>query len=520
MTSRARTSLAWTNVALGTWLICLIAYASPRLIDHLINSDTLLPALFSWELRHIAGAHRDLQLPRIPSFVPDLVFYIGLDAAFGFRWALFLYAVLQVLAFVTVGGAVIARTAGGRLSDTAPALLVVFAAVMLVDIFSAGIHARYYALAPVLHFGALLWTLLGALLVAALIDAWRWPVAILLVLCCFLGFLSNRILAVMFFLPSSLALLTLLFFRALPWRRVAAIIGGGALGTLAAILVDRRLYRQPNLAVTDVWEHVARFATETPQYLRAAALSAIVSLAIPLAMMGGGAAAWIWRQYRARGSGDAAPTAHWATLYLWICAVLSMSASVGLGAALDYHPNTYRDVLPALFLPVIVLAAFLWRYAQRTMRTLSWMIAPVLACVLVVVAGTGGFVPSAVTAWRGPIGACLLEHRDRSGLRAGLAEYWIARPAMLGTDFAVQVDQMTEEGHQFHWGNNRNAYHRSIHDPSRPPDYRFIVIDHTKPDAIRAKYGEPTRIETCGTHTLWIYDDGAAVRRRLLGLTD
>jgi hypothetical protein len=105
--------------------------------------------------------------------------------------------------------------------------------------------------------------------------------------------------------------------------------------------------------------------------------------------------------------------------------------------------------------------------------------------------------------WESPVASCL----QKSGLRAGLADYWGARTISAASNWEVQVEQITKAGAAYVWGNDMLWFNHDIHDGSRRPAYRFIVVDDLSPDQIALVYGRPDNVMICGPATVWLYND-------------
>jgi hypothetical protein len=152
---------------------------------------------------------------------------------------------------------------------------------------------------------------------------------------------------------------------------------------------------------------------------------------------------------------------------------------------------------------------------------MSWVSAAVIATCLTLVwlegtssaaglSARGPHIPR-LLAWNTPLAACL----KQTGMQGGLADYWLARETSAASDWQVQVDPIDSIGEARVWGANRSWFTHDIHDASRRPSYRFIVLDRLRVDRIALVYGQPDRVMVCGSSTVWLYDDADRVYRSL-----
>jgi hypothetical protein len=189
---------------------------------------------------------------------------------------------------------------------------------------------------------------------------------------------------------------------------------------------------------------------------------------------------------------------------VWCIAAASIAVILLLGGILYVSPATYRYLIPVLFWPLIFVAIAATQWGGRTATRAAWCMLLLLGAAFMVRAYERNFVPATAT-WRDALATCLLEQRDALGLKAGIAQYWLARPATIGSNWTMQIDPVVGDGVPFVWGNNPWSYLKSIQNRAQPPAYNFIVIDDLDTEALRRKFGAPERTAPCGPRTLWVY---------------
>jgi hypothetical protein len=78
---------------------------------------------------------------------------------------------------------------------------------------------------------------------------------------------------------------------------------------------------------------------------------------------------------------------------------------------------------------------------------------------------------------------------------------------MASSNWTLQLDQVTDEGNAYFWGNNTAAYTHDIETRGRPPQYNFFVVDgEVEPFLIENSYGLPKDIFRCPRAEVWVFD--------------
>jgi hypothetical protein len=199
--------------------------------------------------------------------------------------------------------------------------------------------------------------------------------------------------------------------------------------------------------------------------------------------------------------------------FWWHVAAAAVLADFALDALI--HTDSFRYLGAVIWWPVIVIV---WVLAGLLGR----LGAPVSA---VTVGGLSLSLGSA-NAWHGlhqpvilteqqPLATCVLQAGAAAGLRAGLANYWLARVAVAASGWRLQIDPIKSSGSAHYWANNRYAYINDSHHDGELTPYNFIVVNDLETPAIRARYGNPDRTLECSGFSIWIYDDQSRLRRTL-----
>ncbi len=520
----------------ATVLCALWAFDQPGTVGLALNSDTLLPFSFAWDLAHRAGAWHGHELARIPSLVPDLAALGALDAATGsLRWTLLLYAAAQALGFVHAGALAATRLGGGgRPAFAAACALLSAAFVALVALEgTAGSGMVLGAFLPLDHFGPFLAVPLAGALAHAQLRRTTPGRALALAACCSLVFLSDRLLLVELALPLLCACAVLALARRAPPWRLAGIVAAAALGTFAGWLGFRALrlsglhfQAAPPLTPALAEASARLFLAQAPAF----ALAHPAGLLLPLAAFAA------WPALLLAGPRD--DPRRWPDLFLWCFAAAGICGSLAFTALLYVDAGSNRYLVAAWAWPPVFLAAAVLRAARpsaapaatpgparpaaRPARAAAVVVARAAPAALAALAACAlaprvGW-PPAVLRWDHDVAACLRPLHARLGLHAGLAGYWDARPIQASTGWTMQVDQINDDGRAYPWGNDRSWYTHGLADPSRPPDYDFVVMRGLSPARILAAYGPPDDVAPCPPTEIWIYRSPAALAVATRGL--
>ncbi len=479
----------------------------------LINSDTLLPAEFAWDIMHHDYAWRGFQLPRVPSLAPDIVVTVLLQYLTGnWRWAYMIYAAFYLYS-MTLLAALIARSvldtslvAGSSyfLMLLIPMLVIDIAMPNLVDL-----HIQSFSLAA--HGGPLLLSIAGIYL---LWLACRSPSAALLVSVLGIGILavlSDRLCCATFVAPALAGVMNRWWRQAISWQWAAlmlvTVVSSACVGwklfdwlpTQGAPEIEWFALRTHAMALVS---GIGLLAKEAPRALAVVCggpLLAMLLLRVSIIRRAVGLRVDLDRQE--------------AFSFWWHVAATAVLADFTLAALI--HTNSFRYLGAVIWWPIIVTVWALHGVLGRLGPPVSTATVGGLSLSLGSAYAWHGLHQPIILTEQQPLAACVQQAGATVGLRAGLANFWLARVAVAASGWRLQIDPIESSGSAHYWGNDRYAYIKDVHQDGEPPPYNFIVANDLETPAIRARYGDPDRTLECSGFSLWIYDDQSRVRRTL-----
>jgi hypothetical protein len=500
---------------LPTALLSLLIWDRP---DFLISSDTLLPAEFTWDVLHHGYAWHNFQQARVPSFIPDL-FVDGVVQAVTGSWkvaiAVWVFVVLTWLA--AIGSWITARIAHATNDAAIVAVMLVLTFVLIaaasglprftISDSRGDLFSYLYLLLPFTHGGTFVLALTMAAIASRALgqeaavgerDAGGARLGMCktfgLALVSFGGGVSDLLWFTTFLVPLALTVLAGAAVgtvtRRAGIRLLSVVWGTGVLGWVCAQTLDREPL--PFSVLYTLPKHIAQFFSELAHH---------PGMMIVVAVFGLTAAADVWRRGW-RG---------WLGSFWSVFGVTSALGSLAMTMTLYEGLPLYRYASPFLWWTVILAASELARVCNRRPVMLGLPLAALTLGVALAWLRNGVHEPK-LLGWQSPVASCL----EAAGLRAGLADYWSARPINAGSNWQLQVEQISESGAVRVWGNDRAWYTHDIHDGARRPPYRFIVMTGLPEDRIAAAYGRPDRVLECDATAVWVYDDSNRIYNDLV----
>ena len=473
--------------------------------DFMISSDSLLPAEFVWDVLHHGYAWSGFQQARVPSFFPDLLIYGAVQVATGnWRVAIAVWVFVVLASLVAIASWITAQIVRSTGEAATLAVLLLVVAVLASAAFGfppfatatyhdVGLFPYLFILLPFTHGGPFLIALAAAAVGSRAVVQGTPAKAIGLALVSFAAGMSDILWFTSFIAPFTAAAAGLLVGSVTKRTAIRLLSGvwvGGVLGWACAQRLDREPL--PFSVLRTIPTHIVRFLTALGQ--QPGMMVVVVGLGLALATD-------VWRR-GPRG---------WLASFWSVFAATSALTSLALAALLYEDNGAYRYALPFLWWTVILAAVALVRISGRHRMLLRLSVAAITAGLATVDLASGWHVPKLLV-WESPLASCL----QTAGLRAGLADYWAARETNAASSWQLQVEQIDANGAARVWGNDRLWYIHDIHDGSRRPPYRFVIMDGLLTDRIAAAYGQPDRVMRCGPTNVWIYDDADGLYRSLV----
>lgn len=276
--------------------------------------------------------------------------------------------------------------------------------------------------------------------------------------------------------------------------RVAAII---AVAAGAGLLIDQWLHA--------VWRHVVVAGTSQSGALSLAwaeieAIAArgdvpmLLALAISLAAIARGAAAF----FAALRRRPLEPPAT-ASLFLGAAAAAAMTAPLAFGTFASPDQDRYFVAVPML---AVIVAAHWLLGAQRGAS----------ARVIARTGATVAVVGALALAWPAAAGIPRLVAKpalqrciEAEGRKEGFGDYWTAKQTMFASGRAIHIVQIEPDGKRMRWNYNERWFTVRADDglPLKPD---FIVAARLSSEALRRRFGAPSRTVSCEGNAIWLYD--------------
>ena len=533
-------------LALASWAIYLTVgienhaiLSGSQNLGILVNSDNLLPAQMAWDVHHNWHAWTHFQWPRVPSLVPDMVYFWGAEV-FGLSWrqAFLGYDWVIVTAFIgAIGLAAFFMQAKPGRSFGASLLLASLIQCLTVTACYFGQAAfgimswkdLLSSLAPATHGDGMLFSLLATAAAAQASEGGRTAKRLALVFC-FLGTFCDLLFVFEFLVPfiaverwpyvkfACIAFVKAVrdsspqpgksrwLQRAILRRFVIAALDHGTLIRdllIASVLgwaATHLLFRQ-DVAIVDV---KALFTT------------------IPL----------IYKDLF-RSPWTAVTILATALLVPYVAVTFARERTGLAGATIGPRPMTRRQlilgtaagasVISLLMLIPLYVETYNWRYAIAAeiwpATVLIAVIAPrarpavcialgALTLVLVQTAFATELRRSPdLLQWHSDVDRCAISAGQHHHLEAGLATYWNSRQTEASSDWKQQVTMIDDLGRPRTWGNDTWYFSHDMARTNSPARFNFIIIDKAmKLPEIVKRYGVPASIHGCPDKAVWIYD--------------
>ena len=510
VTSRLRLTASLILLLAASFLFCLYISRRSDFLGTQMNADMLLAASYIWDLWNHDHAWHGFQLPRIPSIFPDLTIQAAavlVSPSYG--WSLFVYSWAQIALFALAAAHIATLLTTRPHYQTMAISGILIVAVVLLDAHLPGgtaITFNYFM--ACIHFGPFVTSLIAGAIAWTLLQDWRHGPALLLFCVSTMSILSNKLLLFAFAIPVGFAAVASASML-MPGRMANArrIVGVVVASVVAAYVLDKGINRQPDIAIE--WmrapARLQSFLVESFAFVGDHIWPVILCLLLPMAVFVSYPLV-VMRLGWARLQEKTWSETDLARAFFWLNGASAMGGVVIAVALLAYtDAGSYRYLAPVLTWPLIFTIAAV--VASSPARNAAYALGAGVAVFCVAdIADRGDMTPGTVS-WRSPVADCILSNRKQFGLQAGIAEYWVSRPVMLGSNWTLQVNQATGDGHPHIWGNNRYWYIKAFGSPAELPTYNFAVMDRMDPAGVTRRFGEPLHRIVCRTgQQIWVYD--------------
>jgi hypothetical protein len=144
------------------------------------------------------------------------------------------------------------------------------------------------------------------------------------------------------------------------------------------------------------------------------------------------------------------------------------------------------------------------------------------AALVATSAMAAGSISPAIMQWRPKALVCLDQADPEGTLRAGFASFWHGRTMAAASNWRRQIESSDfGEGRPILWTDDPRSWVRYRNGPAgTAPPFRFIVLWHHDPDALRRIHGAPARIVPCGDTPIWIYPASWDPLDQLISMAD
>lgn len=462
------------------------------------SSDLVQPYLVVGDFLSDASAFYTWQHSPSPYIFPDMFIAAGLVLLpISPKWMSILYSTTLFAGYTMAGGWLVSRTTMTGRRDA----LLIFALCLLAVLLAANALGGQLTdglsltlLAPFIHTGAVLSTLIAMLLLEKIMRApgslWANFLLILLVI---ISTFSDALFAAWFVLPAMIVLWLQAMANRIrtPWLLMAALFTSA--GT--AIAIERTFH-----------------GIKAGKPLRSELMFQ--------------AAETLWESVK---STIASPD--------WIFVILlAFTAGILLSGVKSLHRSLQRsempfpavlDVLLAFSVILGLLAPILTSYFQEQAHWRYLLFFPLFAVLkmaltlsrLSIAQHTGNWIPAFIAAAAMALMAPFAystamapdmhsEHErclTSRGLSTGFGDYWVAKRLMYLSARRIHVVQIKADGKRDTYNYNGGWFtHRA--DDKSPFLANFIIMSGLDPEHIKERFGEARETMQCGGSEIWLYD--------------
>jgi hypothetical protein len=498
-----------TAVFLAGW--ALLVMLRSRLPDH---ADGLWIVSFAHDVLQRIPL-RGWRMPGAPDYFPELFSVVASGSlGFGARSSLLIHGYGSWLA---IAAGIYWGLRLGRLSVAASLRIAFLTLLVYLPLHTGSVLLQPFEF-PFSHGGAVLVSLFGLLYLAHgfergfALPGWLCAVFLLGLACA-----SDRANLAQFVAPALLVVLVLAMLRARPRYALAWALGLLLLGPMLGELLTRLIqwgvgFRPGPYGPRFGWSKSVQTLLRMCGDLQALALDRPVlaaSVVLPSLFL-------VWRasiviggyaRARRRGSVDGLSVRSEAWLACGGVALLSGTLAAVVVTNCWDGPASFRYLLPVFVLPfafaVMVGAPSYWRLSPGWARLLELSL---LFLVVLEAIHTDRGTPHRLATLDSPKRTCLDSFANETGLRAGYAEYWSARPPMLLSQAGITLAQVSGRLRPKWWADNRAWYTRGFWPGQERPRFSFVITEQLDKAWLLDRFGPPHLEHTCFGFELWAYD--------------
>ncbi len=182
----------------------------------------------------------------------------------------------------------------------------------------------------------------------------------------------------------------------------------------------------------------------------------------------------------------------------------------------------WRYATPVAWWPLILAVGICGPWLSRWAAGIACGATIAAVGLVAASAMASGSLSPAIMQWRPQALACLDKADPDVGLRAGFASFWHGRTMAAASDWRRQIESSDfGEGRPILWTDDPRSWVRQRNGPTgTAPPFRFIVLWHHDPEALRRIHGAPTRIVPCGDTPIWIYPASWDPLDQLISMAD
>jgi hypothetical protein len=147
--------------------------------------------------------------------------------------------------------------------------------------------------------------------------------------------------------------------------------------------------------------------------------------------------------------------------FWWHIAATAVLADFALDALI--HTDSFRYLGAVIWWPIIVIVWALAGVLGRLGIPVSAVTVGGLSLSLGSAYAWNGLHQPVILTGQQPLATCVLQAGAAAGLRAGLANYWLARVTAAASGWRLQIDPITSSGSAHYWANDRYSYINDSH---------------------------------------------------------